>query len=104
MVKHQFCWNYILEQVEDSTYTTKKYTFSFTERWANDERTMSEGWAKESRRAGAAEYVTNESRRAGAAEYVTKESRRAGAAEYVTNDNYTSLSADQKSSSLKPTK
>ena len=52
---------------------------------------MSERWAKESRRAGAAEYVT-------------KESRRAGAAEYVTNDNYTSLSADQKSSSLKPTK
>ena len=33
---------------------------------------MSEGWAKESRRAGAAEYVTKESRRADAAEYVTK--------------------------------
>ena len=28
----------------------------------NDERTMSEGKAKESRRAGAAEYVTNKSR------------------------------------------
>ena len=45
---------------------------------AKDERKISEGWAKESRRAGAAEYVTK--------------------------DNYTSLSADQKSSSLKPTK
>ena len=33
---------------------------------------ISEGLAKESRRAGAAEYVTKESRRAGAAEYVTK--------------------------------
>ena len=44
-----------------------------------DERRMSEGLAKESRRAGTAEYVKpvrlapKESRRAGTAEYVTKE-------------------------------
>ena len=36
---------------------------------------MTEGWAKESRRAGAAEYVTKESWRAGTAEYVTKDGR-----------------------------
>ena len=36
---------------------------------------MTEGWPKESRRAGAAEYVAKESRRAGAAEYVTKDGR-----------------------------
>ena len=42
---------------------------------AKDERKISEGWAKESRRAGTAEYVMKESRQAGAAEYVTKDKR-----------------------------
>ena len=42
---------------------------------AKDHRRITEGSPKESRRAGAAEYVTKESRRAGTAEYVTKERR-----------------------------
>ncbi len=35
---HYICWDYILEQVEDSTYTTK----NIHSLPPNDERTMSE--------------------------------------------------------------
>ena len=69
--------------------STRTHQLFFISKALSLQRTFSEGWAKESRRAGAAEYVTKESRRAGAAEYVKavrlapKESRRAGAAEYV---------------------
>ena len=55
------------------------------------QRTMSEGWAKESRRAGVAEYVTKESRRAGAAEYVTKSKQSINLETLIINNYFVPL-------------
>ena len=52
---------------------------------------MSEGWAKESRRAGVAEYVTKESRRAGAAEYVTKSKQSINLETLIINNYFVPL-------------
>ena len=53
-----------------------KFKILLSEGSAKVQRRMSEGWAKESRRAGAAEYVKP-------VRLAPKESRRAGTAEYV---------------------